>query len=280
MQVHPDHPDYSQFSIWYEFARDFWDLGQAMLRISSFTEDSPAFDDWSHLKDRGKEHHVIDLVSMMELININAAMHMSAMGIMVMNGHLLDLPTYSCSRIIIEAGAKLGYIAAQDTSIEEKLTRHFSIHYREMDKNHQLGDRKNWATVAQEIKLRAERVDASVKRVPQIGEMIDMIGEHPSLASSEKLSKIYGMLCGPVHSDGETIRQLAMKIASTGRSYSSFDQQLNPKFVNQILILSFKSFLVGFNSYLQYTGNLVNAHEVIRAEHSFRDHAKSWQRER
>lgn len=276
MQVLPDHPDYPHFLLWYEFARDFRDLGQAMLGISGFTEGSPAFADWSRLDDLGQEHQVFDLISIMEAININAAMHISAIGSMPYGSYtFLDLPTYSLSRIVMEAAAKLAYISTSQISVGERLTRHFSIHHREMQKNHQLDENSDWDELSSRIKERAFSLGASIRTTPLIPRMIKKIGGDVDPKLSEEFGKIYSVLCGPVHSDTSAIRELSMEMNDAGYGMAVGVHVIRPNTVNEILWMTFQAFLLGYRSYLLYTGNMDGAGAIQRAEHSFREHARS-----
>ncbi len=277
MQVHPDHPDYPQFSIWYEFARDFRDLGQAMLSISGFTEGSPAFADWSQLDDLGQGHHVSDLVSIMEAININAAMHISAIGSMP-NGsyNFLDLPTYSLARIVMEAAAKIAYISTNQISVEERLTRHFSIHHREMKENHRLDENSTaWDEASSKIKERAHFLGASIQNTPSLSQLVEEIGSGVDQNLSKDFGKIYSVLCGPVHSDSSAIRQLSMEMNDAERGMAIGVHVIRPNIVNEVLWIAFQSFLLGYRSYLLYTGNMDSSGAIQRVEHNFREHARS-----
>lgn len=269
MQVLPDHPDYPHFLLWQEFARDFWDLGQAVLGISGFTESSPADQDSSLLENYGQEHCLHDLIGMLQMFNLNAATHLSALGSMPMHGHFLDLPTHSVSRIVLESGAKMDFIAAENISVEERMTRYFSIYHREMHENHRLGDGSNWMKISEEIKKRAAAVGASVNSVPPLAKLVELVGHGID-------GKIYNALCGPVHSDSVAIRQLAMQVRGKSGGIALLEHDINPDMVNKVLWLTFQTFLSGYNAYLRYTGNLGNADEIARVERNFRAHAKSW----
>lgn len=276
MQVLPDHPDYPQFAIWYEFARDFRDLGQAMLSISGFTEGSPAFADWSRLDELGQGHRITDLISIMETININAAMHISAIGSMPNNAHnFLDLPTYSLARIVMEAAAKIAYISTRQISVEERLTRHFSIHHREMKENHRLDENSTaWDEVSSKIKERAHFLGASIQNIPSLSQLVEDVGSDVDQKLSKGFGKIYSALCGPVHSDSSAIRQLSMEMGDVGYSRAIGVHVIRPNLVNKVLWRAFRAFLLGYRSYLLYTGNMDDAGAIQRVEHSFREHAR------
>lgn len=258
MQVLPDHPDYPQFAIWYEFARDFWDLGQAIPSIAGFANDSIAAKDFRGLPTN-RSHYITDMLSNVELISLNERMHISAIGAMPTQGHIfLNFPTLSLARIVMEAGIKIAYITSVDIDIQERMARHFSVHYREMRENHRLNGLGNrWKETAQKIMDKAGSIGSSVTKKLLLADLIPLItGDHKKV---EHFSNIYSVLCGPIHSSASDIFQLT---------------HLDKKGICKILYAVSQVSLIGYESYLQYTGHQDKAYALMSVERRIRDHAK------
>lgn len=267
--IDPDHADYEKFLVWRSIAGDLEALTAVMAIQLSPVAGCRALAESALMEQRNRGDHVGDLVGTGEMVIRNVAEHLHAVAhLSGRGGAFVPLPVLSLARVSIEAGAKLTYFFEPYIDVSERLSRFFSVHHQETKENYFLAEEGKtlWAAKSKEIKERASAAGATVRSVPPTGERLRGI--------DEALVPVYKILCGTVHSDASTIRQVATKPTFDDGTRTILSPDIKPLFLAQNLWFTFVAAVKGYTSYAEYLGQTDVVTKVMKVRAKFDGHAE------